>query len=86
LFSFGYSADYIKLRWMLVKNFLNLSRNTLDKTPALPIIPPDMVTFFPFRGFLFEPAGLTVSFVLERAVIGSLFLYLHEEKCSNFLD
>jgi len=35
----------------------------LDKIPALPIIPPDMVTFLLFRGFLFEPAGLPATFV-----------------------
>jgi len=37
---------------------------TLDKTPALPIISPDMVIYLLFRGFLFDPAGLTISFVL----------------------
>jgi hypothetical protein len=37
---------------------------TLDKIPALPIIPPDMVTFLQFRDFLFVPAGMAVFFVL----------------------
>ena len=37
---------------------------TLDRIHAPPIIPPDMVTSLYLRGFLFEPAGLTLSFVL----------------------
>jgi hypothetical protein len=60
---------------------------TLDKIPAGSIIPPDMVTLIRSRRFLNEPVGLPVFNIgkIERACTGSLFLCLHEEKCSNFL-
>lgn len=46
-----------------MKNYGDSLRQTLDRIPSLPIIPPDMVTFLHMmRDFLFEPLGLMFSF------------------------